>query len=212
MTTRVLQLPEITFNQASKHVTHNEALHKLDAWTSVISRTNGGPPGSPATGDSYIVDVATGDWSAFTVGDIVTRYIDSTSTSVWLAVSPKVGIPVYCESEDAFLTWSDSETDWLETAAVPGFKNLPDTTYTFAAVDRNTVLRFSSSSAVTVTVPLNATVAIGVGTVIHVRRAGTGTVTVSAEGGVTINGTPSPSGQHTTTSLMKVDTDEWDAF
>jgi len=213
MTTRVLQLPEITFNQSSKHLTHNEALHLIDAWNGgVISRTNGGPPGSPATGDSYIVDVATGAWAGFTVGDIVVRYVDYTGASVWVGVSPVQGIPVYVEAEDAFVSWSDSEVEWLETAAVPGFSNIPDTTYTLAATDRNRVLRFTASSAVAVTVPANASVAIGVGTVVHIRQAGTGAVTVSAAGGVTINGTASPSAQHDTTSIMKVDTDEWDAF
>lgn len=61
-----LGLPEIAEAQASKYVTHNEALRRLDAAVNltVQDRDLTSPPGSPSEGDAYIVaDSATGDWS-----------------------------------------------------------------------------------------------------------------------------------------------------
>jgi hypothetical protein len=51
------QLPLIASNQAQKHITHNEALVKVDALIqlAVISQTLTSPPGSPAEGDRYII-------------------------------------------------------------------------------------------------------------------------------------------------------------
>ena len=51
------QLPLIASNQAQKHITHNEALVKVDAiiQLAVISQTLTSPPGSPAEGDRYII-------------------------------------------------------------------------------------------------------------------------------------------------------------
>ena len=59
-----LGLPYLAAAQAQKHVTHNEALRRLDAVVqlAVIDRL-AAPPGSPEEGDRYIVDAsATGAW------------------------------------------------------------------------------------------------------------------------------------------------------
>ncbi|MGC4023892.1 MAG: DUF2793 domain-containing protein [Mesorhizobium sp.] len=52
-----LALPYILPSQAQKHVTHNEALRRLDALVqlAVVSRATGTPPASPTEGDRYIV-------------------------------------------------------------------------------------------------------------------------------------------------------------
>lgn len=60
-----LQLPYILSAQAQKHVTHNDALRRLDALVhiSVESRTRTVPPSTPEPGARYIVAAgALGDW------------------------------------------------------------------------------------------------------------------------------------------------------
>src|SRR6185437_15097898 len=59
-------LPLLAAAQAQKHVTHNEALLKLDALSCarLLDRDLTAPPPSPADGDAYLVKAtATGDWT-----------------------------------------------------------------------------------------------------------------------------------------------------
>lgn len=68
-----LSLPLIQPGQAQKHITHNEALIRLDMMSavSVISDSLSEPPENPADGDSYCVGNApTGAWAGL-VGQIV---------------------------------------------------------------------------------------------------------------------------------------------
>lgn len=62
--------------------------------------------------------------------------------------------------------------------------------YTFAATDRGTIVRYNSGSAGAFTVPNNSAVAFPVGVVIGFRQVSTGALTLTAASGVTIN-TPS---------------------
>jgi len=57
MTTPNLQLPEIAESQASKYLTHNEALRVLDALCPnlVVQDTLSPPPGSPTDGQCWII-------------------------------------------------------------------------------------------------------------------------------------------------------------
>lgn len=62
----ILALPLIQPAQAQKHVTHNEAVMKLDLLVqlAVASRSQTTPPASPAEGARHIVPAgATGDWA-----------------------------------------------------------------------------------------------------------------------------------------------------
>ena len=75
MSTEILDLDEVTSSLGDKFITHNTALRQIEAkLIRVLSRTNGGPPGSIVNGDTYIVDVASGIWAAATVGDIAHAY------------------------------------------------------------------------------------------------------------------------------------------
>ncbi len=68
----ILSLPYILPSQAQKHVTHNEALRRLDVAVqlAVYNRTRSAPPALPAVGDRHIVAAsATGDWAG-RVGDV----------------------------------------------------------------------------------------------------------------------------------------------
>lgn len=100
--TEVLSLPELTSAQGNKFVTYNKNLRQLEAMTvRVISRTNGGPPGSPAEGDAYIVDNNTGAWSSFSVNDIAQYYL-----GLWRKFTPKKGVHLVV-NDDENLVWYD---------------------------------------------------------------------------------------------------------
>jgi len=65
MTTTKLLITEMTASQSQKHVTFNEALFTLDnlVQLSVLDKDLTAAPGSPTTGDTYIVgNLATGSW------------------------------------------------------------------------------------------------------------------------------------------------------
>ncbi|RMF17610.1 MAG: DUF2793 domain-containing protein [Alphaproteobacteria bacterium] len=60
------KLPLILTNQASKEITHNEALNRIDALIAgvVESLDQGAPPTAPAEGELWIVGAsATGEWA-----------------------------------------------------------------------------------------------------------------------------------------------------
>ena len=67
-TTPNLALSYIASSQAQKEVTHNDALNDLDfmAQLSALDHTLATPPGSPSTGDTYIIAASpTGAWTGF---------------------------------------------------------------------------------------------------------------------------------------------------
>jgi hypothetical protein len=81
-------LPLIAAAQAQKHVTHNEALRKLDAVVQigVISVGLNAPPASPAEGDSYIIGATpTGAWAARP------QCVAVWSSGAWLIYDPVTG-------------------------------------------------------------------------------------------------------------------------
>lgn len=86
------------------------------------------------------------------------------------------------------------------------------TTYQFVAGDAGKYVRGSNASAQTYTVPPNATVAFSTGTQIVVRQAGAGQITIAEGSGVTVNTsqTLKTRAQHSTITLIKVGTNEWD--
>lgn len=63
-----LALPELSASQASKHVTHNDALIQLDAMVSLyfLAMNQNTPPGSPSDGDTYQTGGSpTGAWAGY---------------------------------------------------------------------------------------------------------------------------------------------------
>lgn len=73
-------------------------------------------------------------------------------------------------------------------------------------------VRMNKGTACNLTVPANASVAFPLGTQIVIRNTGAGQVTIVASGGVTINTSQTLKlrAQHSTASLVKVGTNEWD--
>ena len=103
-----LSMPFLLPAQAQKHVTHNEALSRLDALVqaAAASRSVTAPPASPAAGDSYIVPSgATGAWAgqaaALAVHDGV----------AWSFITPRPGWRVHVVDEGLGLVWTG--TGWV---------------------------------------------------------------------------------------------------
>ncbi|SHI07428.1 DUF2793 domain-containing protein [Marivita hallyeonensis] len=104
-TSTLLSLPYIQPAQAQKHVTHNEALRRLDALVqlSVESRTLAEPPANPADGARYIVaSGATGDWAGQEFA------VALNAGGGWLFLTPNVGWQAWVADEGTTVTWTGS--------------------------------------------------------------------------------------------------------
>lgn len=116
MSTDRLLLPFIAAAQAQKHVTHNEALRRLDGVVqcSVLTRNLTAPPGSPANGDAHIVAAtATGAWAGWD-GDIAFR-----TDNAWVRLPALSGFRAWVESEGAlYLRAGSTWVAGLRAAAV----------------------------------------------------------------------------------------------
>ena len=103
-TSPLLSLPYIQPAQAQKHVTHNEALRRLDALVqlSVESRSQSAPPVDPADGARFIVaSGATGDWAG--QDDAVAL----NAGGAWLFLPPKTGWQAWVADEGLQVVWHD---------------------------------------------------------------------------------------------------------
>ena len=103
-----LALPYIAAAQAQKHVTHNEALDRLDGLVqlAVKDRDLAAPPASPAEGDRYIVAAgATGAWAGWD-GDVALF-----SGGAWVRLTPKAGWRIWIEDEAVLLIFDG--TSWI---------------------------------------------------------------------------------------------------
>jgi hypothetical protein len=99
-----LGLPYLAAAQAQKHVTHNEALLRLDAVVqlAVIDAGHADPPASPGQGDRYIVaEAATGDWAGHD-GEIA-AFIDG----AWVLIEPGPGWMAFDAAAEAMLIRHD---------------------------------------------------------------------------------------------------------
>jgi hypothetical protein len=122
--------------------------------------------------------------------------------------------------EDGYVVqWDDTGSEFILAPApyVPLTINAQaGTAYTLVLTDAGKYVRMTNGAANTVTIPPNSSVAFDIGTEVIVRQSGAGTTTIAEGSGVTINtigGSPpslSLSEQHTSLSLIKVATNEWD--
>lgn len=113
----ILSLPLIQAAQAQKHVTHNEALMRLDLLVqlTVADRSLTTPPVSPTEGQRHIVATgATGLWAG-QAGQIA-LWLDG----VWQFVAPMTGWRAWVQAEGLEVVFGG--TAWDEPAAPP----LPD--------------------------------------------------------------------------------------
>lgn len=134
--TNNLSLPYILPSQAQKHVTHNEALLKLDAIVqlSVESKNLASPPVAPNDGARYLIPTsATGDF----VGE--TGKIAAYQDGIFQFFDPQVGWLCYIVDEAAWHYFDGS--DWTEL-------NSPDANFDQVGINTSadTTNRLSLSS------------------------------------------------------------------
>ncbi|MGJ8605881.1 MAG: DUF2793 domain-containing protein [Marivita sp.] len=101
-TSPILSLPYIQPAQAQKHVTHNDALRRLDALVqlSVESRTLTEPPATPDEGARFIVATgATGEWAG------QDHAIALNAGGGWLFLPPNVGWRAWVADEGTEVIW-----------------------------------------------------------------------------------------------------------
>jgi hypothetical protein len=121
-TTPRLVLPVIEASQAQKHVTHNEALVRLDGaiQLSVADRDLAAPPASPASGGRWLVAAgASGAWSG-AAGAIACE-----RDGAWEILTPRAGWLCWVEDESRMLlhdggVWTDlaATAGWVEAASL----------------------------------------------------------------------------------------------
>src|SRR5690606_23850993 len=87
-----LSLPYLMPAQAQKHVTHNEALDRLDALVQAVvqDRDRAAPPAAPQPGDCHLVPAGAGGAWAGHAGEIALR-----RDSDWIFCAPRPGWRVH---------------------------------------------------------------------------------------------------------------------
>lgn len=107
-----LSLPFIMSGQALKHITHNDALNRLDALVQPVveSTVLAVPPVSPLPGEAWVVPSgASGAWAGHT--DEIAAFQDG----AWIFYDPAKGWQVFDRASDALLIFSG--TAWVPIAA-----------------------------------------------------------------------------------------------
>lgn len=108
-----LGLPLLTASQSQKHVTHNEAINKLDILVqlNVLDRDLTAPPGSPVDGACYIVGSgATGAWATKDLN--VAAY----QSGAWKFFAPDEGWMAWVVDEDMAVIWTGAAWQTLSAA------------------------------------------------------------------------------------------------
>jgi len=106
---------------ASKIKTYVDAVAVgLDWQNSVLDKDLNDPPGSPSTGDRYLVSypaaAATGDWAGHD------NELAEWKGSAWEFISVSEGMAMWIEDEDVVYTWNG--TAWVKMAATTDHNNL----------------------------------------------------------------------------------------
>ncbi len=117
-TSENLNLPYIMPQQAQKHVTHNEAITKLDCLVqlSVKAADLNDPPLEPADGSRYLIGATpTGDWTA-RAGQLA-----SWQDNAWQFHFPKTGWTAVLEPENLLLVHDGS--DWIQPSFAGSIQN-----------------------------------------------------------------------------------------
>ena len=113
-TTR-LQLPLLAAAQAQKHVTHNEAILRLDGLVQMTAKsyTTSAEPSSPSDGDLYLLPAGkTGsDWGGYS-NHAVAHYYDG----IWHQYHPNAGWLCFVQDTTTLLYYTGST--WANVGAV----------------------------------------------------------------------------------------------
>lgn len=112
----ILSLPLLQASQAQKHITHNEALMRLDLLVqlTVADRTRMAPPPSPVEGQRHIIAAApTGAWAG--QAGRIALWLDG----VWQFIAPLTGWRAFVNAETVEVTFDG--TGWV----APGGATVP---------------------------------------------------------------------------------------
>lgn len=107
----ILALPYLAPSQAQKHVTHNEALLRLDILVQLVVEAFGAdtPPALPEDGTVYALGAApTGDWAG--QGDMLAARVDG----AWLFIAPKSGWRAWGRADGDLRVWDGAVWNALE--------------------------------------------------------------------------------------------------
>lgn len=114
-----LALPYLQPSQAQKHVTHNEALARLDILVQLTLETldAASPPASPAEGAVYGINATpSGDWAA--QPGALAAWVDG----AWLYFAPQAGWRAWAKAEAALFVYTGSA--WANVSGATDFDNL----------------------------------------------------------------------------------------
>src|SRR5262245_28785002 len=106
-----LSLPFIAAAQAQKHVTHNEALLRLDCLVQLAVLTGGlsAPPEDPEDGARYLIAApASGGWLGHE------NSIAAFQDGAWNTFAPELGWRLWVADEEKFLVFSDGGWAFLD--------------------------------------------------------------------------------------------------
>lgn len=138
-----LLLPLIAAAQAQKHVTHNEALQKLDALVQMtVLAVQADPPASPQEGERFICDAAaTGGWQG------QDGKIAAWQSGGWVFYQPLTGWRTWVADEAAFKVFDGSGwvglgggTSDLQNLSEIGINATADATNRLSVSSPNTLL------------------------------------------------------------------------
>lgn len=138
-----LALPYLAAAQAQKHVTHNEAIRRLDALVhlAVLDRDQTSPPANPENGARHIVAAnATGGWTG------KEKAIAAYQDGAWVYLTPQKGWLCWVEDEEKLLVWTaDNWSDQVgqgapvNPAPLVGINTTADTDNRLAVRSANTL-------------------------------------------------------------------------
>ena len=139
-----LALPYILSAQAQKHVTHNEALRRLDGLVQLVVQAEASaPPGSPAEGQCYAIGASsTGVWSG------KSGKLALFEDGAWIYLTPRTGWIGWFVDADRQMIWTGSAwSDLLSetTIARLGINSAADTTNRLAVSSAATLLNHAGA-------------------------------------------------------------------
>ncbi len=172
-------------SQAQKEITINEAFTRLDSILNngAKSKTTNTPPGSPTSGDLYIVGTSpTGAWSG-KAGQL--SYYDQ----IWRFIAPKEGVSLWVNDEDVFYNYNGSS--WVTPS---GAGTVTSVAVTTANGVSGSVANATSSAAISLTlgaITPSSVAATGSVTGSNLSGTNTGDQTITLTGDITGSGTGS---------------------
>lgn len=124
---------------------------EIDGFGSILDKDLTAPPGSPSTGDRYIIaSVATGDWAAHE------KKVAEWNGSAWVFTTPTVGAHAYIVDEAIFYLYNGTHPtgSWVKLSSIIVHNELsglttgdPHTQYVLATGTRNTNVPSTNKTA-----------------------------------------------------------------